>query len=114
VAKEVYLCYLYIAFQAPDRVHVVSSPPPTIMSKIYIVIPCCWHVLIQEGFAQTAALGVSVRSEGGLEAKVSMCNACVADLQRHGSESEHMRCLCSGFEAKVSICGTCAVDLEQH
>jgi len=55
-----------------------------------------------------------VRSECGLEAKVSICDACAADLQRHGSESHYMRCLCSGFEAKVRICGTCAADLKRH
>ena len=47
-------------------------------------------------------------------AKVSICGTCAADLKRHGSESQHMRCLCSGFGAKVSICGTCAADLQRH
>ena len=40
-------------------------------------------IFIQEGFAQTAALRVLVRSEGGLEAKVNICNDCAADSKRH-------------------------------
>ena len=43
---------------------------------------------------------------------MSICDACAADLQRHGSESQHMRCLCNGFEAKVSICDARAADFD--
>jgi len=68
----------------------------------------CISICIQKGFAQTAALGVLVRSEAGPEAQVSICYACAADLQRKSanampvqriwSDSQHMRCLCRGFQ----------------
>jgi len=59
--------------------------------------------VIQEGFAQTAALGVLLRSECGsdIEAKVSIYDAFATDLKRHQSESQHMQWLCSGFEATL-------------
>ena len=46
---------------------------------------------VQEGFAQIAALGVVVRSECRFEAKVSIFDACAADLKRHCCDSQQMR-----------------------
>jgi len=60
-------------------VQVFPSVVHYVLCNIYIYI----YIYIQEGYAQTATLRVLVRSEGGLGAKVSICDACAADLKQH-------------------------------
>jgi len=77
----------------------------------------CFCVFIQDGFAQTATLGVSVRSEGGFTTKLQrkwtyavLCGTCAADLVRKWAYVVPVQRIWSDIEAKVSKCGTCAAD----
>jgi len=66
----------------------------------FVIVVSVLFIFIQEGFAQTATLGVSGQSKCGFE----------PTLKRNSAYTMPVQWIWSGFEAKVSIADACAVD----